>query len=202
VDSTPFFRYFRVNSTAGGVQSMTQLTAAQLPMRHSIPVHLSIADTGALARIDSVRAVRVTFSVSNGKSGAEERFRTLSRLIRMPNAGLANQKTCGDAPIFGSTPIGIASILPDSSRRVRIGFARSVDEASGERDVERYVIWRRMSPSTDWGDPLVTVPAGDTLYVYDDFGLLPGETYRYAVAAQDCTPTISGLRESADIVIP
>jgi prepilin-type N-terminal cleavage/methylation domain-containing protein len=202
VDSTPFFRYFRVSSTVGGVQSMSQLTAAQLPMRHTVPVHLSIADTGALARIDSVRAVRVTFSVSNGKAGAEERFRTLSRLIRLPNAGLANTKSCGDAPIFTATPVGIASILPDSSRRVRLAFVRSVDEASGERDVERYVVWRRMSPSTDWGDPLVTIPGGDTLYVYNDFGLTPGETYRYAVAAQDCTPTLSGLRETADILIP
>jgi len=203
IDSTAFFTYFRVRTTAGGVSSMQQVAANTLPWRHTVPIHLSINDTGANARIDSIRAVRVAFSVSNGKSGSEERFRTLSRLIRLPNVGLANTRSCGDAPIFSATPSVANIILPDSvTRAVRLQFVRSVDELAGERDVERYVVWRRISPATDWGDPFVTVPGGDSLNTYIDATVTSGLTYRYAVSAQDCTPTLSGQQLSAEITIP
>lgn len=198
-----FFEYFRVSSTAAGVQSMSQLATASLPMRHSRPIHLAINDTGTFARIDSVRAVRVNFTVSNGQTGTLARTRALSRLIRLPNMGLVNTRSCGDAPIFASAVTAANSFASDSvTRIVQVRFVRSVDEASGERDVERYVIWRRPSTETDWGDPYVVIPGGDSAYVYSDAGITSGISYYYAVSAQDCTPTLSPMRTSAMITIP
>lgn len=198
-----FFEYFRVSATAAGVQTMSQLAAASLPMRHSRPIHLAINDTGALARIDSIRAVRVNFTVTNGQSGADERRRSLSRLIRLPNMGLVNTRSCGDQPIFSSTVTAANSFASDSiTRIVRLTFVRSVDEVSGERDVERYVIWRRLSANTDWGDPYVVLPGGDSLYVYSDAGITSGDEYYYAVSAQDCTPSLSSQRTSNMVTIP
>jgi len=43
----------------------------------------------------------------------------------------------------------------------------------------------------EWGDPYRSVPGGVDLYVQIDEDVEPGATYEYAVAAQDCTPTLS-----------
>lgn len=199
---TPFFRYFREFTTPAGVATMDTLPMASLPMRHSIPIHLSITDIGAAARIDSIRAVRVSFTVTNGKAGAEERFRALTRLIRLPNVGLVNTKTCGDQPIFAATPAALDTVAPDSTQIIRLTFAASVDEAAGERDVERYVIWRRLSTVVDWGDPYVTLPGGTDPNIFVDANVVPGESYYYGVAAQDCTPSLSGRRTSNLVTLP
>lgn len=198
----PFFRYFRLRATASA-QSLDTVPRASLPWRHTRPIHLAASDTGTAARIDSIRAVRVSFTVTNGRSGTDEQLRSISRLIRLPNVGLADTKTCGDAPIFSAT-INIATgIASDSvTRYARLTFQRSVDEASGERDVERYVIFRRFGSASDWGDPFVTIPAGDTLYVYNDLTVIEDSTYRFAVAAQDCTPSLSPLRTTSTVTIP
>lgn len=200
---TPFFAYFRVRAAAGtGVLSMSQIAAAELPMRHSRPIHLALNDTGALARIDSIRAIRISFTITNGLTGGEERLRALSRLVRLPNAGLVNTRSCGDQPIFSS------SILADTVRDAggalvaRVQWVRSVDEASGERDVERYVVWRKLTTDPDWGDPYVALPGGDSLYTYIDGGVASGGAYLYAVSAQDCTPSLSTQRTSGTVTIP
>jgi len=151
----------------------------------------------------------VSFTVTNGRSGSDEQLRAITRLIRLPNVGLANTKTCGDAPIFGATinivagvEVEVDSLGVDSTRYVRLSFLPSVDEASGELDVERYVIFRRFGSVADWGDPLATIPGGDTLYIYNDVTVIKDSTYRFAVAAQDCTPSLSGLRETSTVTIP
>jgi type II secretory pathway pseudopilin PulG len=198
----PFFRYFRLTST-GTSQSLDTVARASLPWRHTRPIHLAANDTGTAARIDSIRAIRVSFTVTNGRSGDDEQVRSISRLIRLPNVGIANTKTCGDAPIFGATINIVAAVdAADSTRYVRLSFLPSVDENSGERDVERYVIFRRFGSVADWGDPLATIPGGDTLYIYNDVTVIKDSTYRFAVAAQDCTPSLSGLRETSTVTIP
>ena len=112
--------------------------------------------------------------------------------------------TMPSKPIFTSTIT--ADTIRDAGNRVvaRIQWLRSVDENSGERDVERYVVWRKFADSTDWGDPYVAVPGGDSLYLYIDGGVEPGFGYRYnyAVSAQDCTPSLSSQRTSSAVTIP
>jgi hypothetical protein len=196
--TTPFFQYFKIRTVAfSGVQSLDSVPNSSLPWRHTVAVHLSIADIGTAARIDSIRAVRLNFTVSNGRSGAAERFRSLSRLIRLPNVGLVNTKSCGDAPLFSVTPT-----LDWHSSTARLRFTASVDEASGEKDVERYVIWRRLSTTTEWGDPYATLTSGAGPYTYLDASVTSGLSYYYAVAAQDCTPTLSTLRSTDSLSIP
>jgi prepilin-type N-terminal cleavage/methylation domain-containing protein len=197
----PFFRYFRLFGSTSSL-SLDTVPRNQLPLRHSRPIHLALNDTGSFARIDSIRAVRVSFTVTNGRSGADEQRRSISRLIRLPNAGLSNARTCGDAPIFTASVSITTTVLPDSTRSVRLNFARSIDETSGERDVERYVIFRRFGSETDYGDPLATIPGGDTAYVYTDATVIKDSTYRYAVSAQDCTPTLSSLQQTSTVTIP
>jgi prepilin-type N-terminal cleavage/methylation domain-containing protein len=199
----PFFEYFRERNTVSGVKTLDTLVTGTLPLRHTRPIHLALNDIGAFALIDSIRAVRVSFTVTNGKTGADQRFRALSRLIRLPNVGLVNTKTCGDAPIFTATPVAHDTLAADEVTPViTVTFAPSVDETAGEEDVERYVIWRRLSTVLDWGDPLVTLPNGASPNVFTDAEIVSGLSYYYAVAAQDCTPSISGQRVSNLVTVP
>ena len=104
--------------------------------------------------------MQVTFAVTNGLSGAAERRRSLSRYIRLPNVGLAVRKTCGDEPILG-TPL--TAVWNATSGGVDLTWNAAVDELAGERDVERYVIWRRLASDVAWGDPHVSLsPTGTT----------------------------------------
>ena len=149
-----------------------------------------------------VRGVRVNMSATNGKTGADERTRAISRLIWMPNAGQANRKTCGDVPILGSVLFAAANGVVNGAKVVNLTWVRATDETGGEKDVERYVVWRRLQADVDWGDPYVALPAGLVNYSYTDGVVVSGQTYMYALAAQDCTPSLSSLSTAGPITIP
>lgn len=195
----PFLQYYRLSTPlGGGTPALSLIPAASLPWTHSVKVHLALNDTGPAARIDSVRAVRVNFTSTNGRSGSAERLRTLSRLIALPNAGLVSKKSCGDVPQLGGVvPVAAEGYAADGvTPVVNLTWGAATDETAGEQDVERYVVWRKLSTELDWGDPYVTIPTGTAPYHYQDPSVAPQTSYYYAVAAQDCTPTLSSQASS------
>jgi hypothetical protein len=149
--------------------------------------------------------VRITLTATNGLTGAEERRRTVTRMIRLPNAGLTDRQNCGDEPLLGAfTFTATLGALVTGEIVINLAWTQAQDEASGEADVARYVIWRRTPadpPFTDL-DPYLSIPAGNLNYVYTDVDVVSGETYFYAIAAQDCTPSLSSLRTAGPVVIP
>lgn len=168
------------------------------PLRHEAAIHGSEVDTGRVARVDSVRAVRVRFSVTSGETGPGELRRSVERTIRLPNAGMAVRNVCGDEP--QGTGLGAQVVLmPDGTRVVGLAWGPSVDETSGEGDVLRYILWRRTDGAPEWGDPFVSIPAGLPAYNYVDQSVLPGHSYQYAIASQDCTPSRSPLGVSPTV---
>lgn len=197
----PFFSYLRLVRPAGGAVGLDSVPATWLPLRHTAALHGSAADTGVSRRVDSLRAVRVSYTVTNGLIGAEERRRPTSVLVPLPNMGLAKLQSCGDGPIHGQ-PLLAAADTANGVSHVELSWAAAVDETSGERDVMRYVLWRRVAADPDWGAPYVSIPAGNATYVYTDAAVSPGDTYVYAVAAQDCTPSLSARSSSAAVTIP
>jgi prepilin-type N-terminal cleavage/methylation domain-containing protein len=200
--STPFFQYFRHTSVLGGGLQLQQVPNATLPLMHTKPIHLALNDTGAFARIDSVRAVLVNFTITNGLTGSSERKRQMTRMIRLPNAGLAQKKTCGDSPILG---VGLTAVFQAGATgepTVRLTWPKATDESGGEKDVERYVIYRRASIDPDWGDPYLSIPAGQATYLYVDAAVASGDRYFYGLMAQDCTPSLSPLVSSVQVNIP
>ena len=197
--AVPFFQYYAQVMVAGS-PVMQQVPNGVLPLQHTVPIHLAISDTGSAARIDSVRAVLVSFSVTNGLSGSSERRRPLSRYIRLPNVGLTNKQTCGDPPILGT---GLTAAWNGATTGVDLTWNAAVDELAGERDVVRYVIWRRSVSDSSWGDPFLSFPpAGTPTYIYTDRDVTSGSKYIYGLAAQDCTPANSNLVASAEVDIP
>lgn len=195
----PFFRYHRITMVSGN-PTLSLVVNATLPWQHSIPIHLALSDTGAVARIDSVRAVQVSFTVTNGLTGTAERKRAMSRYMRLPNVGLANKKTCGDEPILG---VGLTATWNPVAGGVDLAWNAAVDEAGGEKDVQRYVIWRRLNTELAFGDPYLSIPpAGLPVYGYTDAAVVSGSSYIYGLAAQDCTPLTSTRVETLQVNIP
>lgn len=193
----PFFRYL-----LQGDSVVDSIPDSGLPLRHSVPIHLSPADTGAAALIDTVRAVRVNLGATNDRSGGQEQKVFMSRIVRFPNAGLGVVESCGSPPILS---VGLGSsvdTLGTGEPAVILSWNAAVDETGGEEDVIRYVIWRRTLPETDWGDPYLSIPAGAAPYTYTDAAVMPDSSYVYALAAQDCTPSLSTMASSGVNAIP
>ncbi len=191
-----FFTYYVLDS--GQPESpVAEVPTSYLPVAHTITNHGAPTDVGVVAGVDSVRAVRVTYAATNGLSGSSESVREITRLIRIPNAGLANRPSCGNRPLLGTT-LTAAGFAPTQSANghIELRWAPAVDEITGEQDVLRYVVWRRVGDAGPWGDPLTSIAPGDAAYVYRDFGAQPDVLYSYAVAAQDCTPQYSAMSES------
>lgn len=194
----PFFTYYRAATASGG--TVEPLNPTDLPVAHTVPIHGSVGDTGAVALVDSILAVRVSYAATSGLAGADLPTRTISRLIRLPNAGLAAQPNCGNRPLLGSglEATGVDATV-SASGFIRLTWQRAVDEHTGEQDVIRYVLWRREGDDGPWGDPLVSVSPGSSTYVHEDHTAVLGVPYTYALAAQDCTPVYSALATSEEV---
>ncbi len=198
----PFFKYYRRVQGVGTNQTMDSVPTAWMPLRHTFPVHGAVADTGTVARIDNVRAVEVRFRTTDATPGAQQRIYETRRIIGLPNAGKRAARTCGDEPILGAINF---QAIPDLSvlgfPAVDLTWLAATDEAAGERDVVRYVIWKSTTPLTGNEDPFVSIPSGNANYAFKDTSILPSTTYYYALAAQDCTPSLSTLLNRT-VVIP
>ncbi len=161
--STPFFRYFGKRTYTSQSSELDSIPDSDLPLFHSALIHGSTADTANSARGDSIRAVRVSFRSTNGRQGAGEWFADVSRVIDLPGAGYGIVRTCGDEPILGSN-LTLQVVILEGTPNVKIDWLPATDESIGEKDVIRYVIYRRDVPNTgDWGDPFLSIPAGAPL---------------------------------------
>ncbi|HEX7051061.1 MAG TPA: prepilin-type N-terminal cleavage/methylation domain-containing protein [Longimicrobiales bacterium] len=202
-DSLPFFEYVRIVAPPDTQAWLEDIAADDLPLAHAAPIHGSPTDTGRLAVIDSIRAVRVHFTATNGMTGEDERTGAISRLIRLRNAGLAAPRTCGDEPLMTTSIAAVpVTIAGTGESAIELSWDPVADDGHGEGDVVRYVLWKRTATEVEWGDPFMSLPAGETSYLYVDPRVEPGVTYTYALAAQDCTPSLSGLTASSPVTVP
>lgn len=197
----PFFSYRALNTPSSGVATLVPVPAGWLPLRHTAPIHGQLPDTGAVARIDELRVVEVNYRVTNGRTGPDERTRAIRTSIPLLNAGIKKLVSCGDTPIFGQT-VTATAVDVGGVPRVDVAWAGATDEIAGEMDVIRYVIWRRGLGVADWGDPLASLPSGSAPYLFIDADVAAGQQYQYAVAAQDCTPSLSPRATSNLVTIP
>jgi prepilin-type N-terminal cleavage/methylation domain-containing protein len=193
--NTPFFQYFRRVTPVGTAAYFDSIPAAQLPLKHVRPIHGAVNDTGTVARIDSLRAVRVSFRVTDGQPGGQERIYSFARTIALPNAGVATKKTCGDEPLLGSVNFTAESAELDDSPAIRLSWTAATDDGGGASDIVRYVIYRTTQAGAlqagDLGDPYMSLPAGETTYSYVDTDVVRGRAYYYSLAAQDCASALS-----------
>ena len=186
----PFFRYVRRVAPVGQAERLETIPSNRL-LYHSARRHGSPADAGSVALIDSVRAVEINLRTTSGEQNATEQVRIVKRLVQLPNAGIARLSTCGSKPAFSGVITAQPGVL-DSQPAITLGWNPAADESGGEHDVLRYVIWRKTDVADPWGDPHTSISvAGTASYQYEDRALEPNTQYFYAIAAQDCTPSLS-----------
>ncbi len=200
-----FFRYYYQRVPAGGASSATLDTVptASMPLKHSVALHGSSTDVGAAALIDSVARVEINFTVTNAQTGPAARSRSVAFSVPLPNVGTRAVISCGNAPILGTALNANWVINPGPDTVMVLTWSQATDEVSGEKDVRAYIVWRRAKGATDWGDPIATVPAGPATPSWTDptaEPIAPG--YDYALAAQDCTPSLSTLATASPPVSP
>jgi hypothetical protein len=171
-----------------------------LPLFHTT-THGSTADTAKSALTDSIRLVRLHFVGTYYGPRGDSAYRAVDVGIRLMNSGLLKLSTCGDAPVFGQAVAG-AYIVGSSPQKVTISFSRAFDEGAGEKDVERYAIYRREVTVATFGEAITSIPAGQATYSYNDLTVVPGKSYVYAVGAQDCGGQFSALGTTAVVAVP
>jgi len=193
-----FFRYHykRIPSTGTSRATLDTVPASWMPVRHSWAIHGSAADTAASARADSLAVVEASFTVTNGLTGTQLRSRSINFMVPMPNVGTKKVTSCGDIPILGTTVNAtwvIDNLASPPDTTMVLTWNPAVDEVGGETDVRTYVIWRRNVGEPTWGDPIASVPAGAVSPSFADETAVPLSIpgYEYALAAQDCTPSLS-----------
>lgn len=191
------FQYFQENDT-GAVVLIPQ---SRLPLYHSVAAHGSLADTGSYALIDSIRSVRVRLTAVYHDPRQGDVLRPIRTTIRLLNAGLVNRTTCGQPPL-GVAVTTATSVAGAISPFVKLRWGPSLDDGSGENDVDRYAIFRRPDTAATFIQPFASVPAGDTSYTYIDSDVKSGDHWIYGVAATDCTPRSSAVATTGVIVVP
>lgn len=184
----PFFKYQRV--MANGVIDSIPTS--------SLPVYWD--QTASIA--DSIRAIAISVSgVFNGhdlQHKAKSFVRTVNSQTAPANIGLSQRGSCGDVPLSPGAPV-VALVNVGGVNRYQMTWTASADEASGEQDVERYVVFRHVV-GQPWGEPLDQIGKSNSpSYMWEDFDINPGVTYEYGVSAQDCSPANSSMRTSAAI---
>ncbi len=187
---TNFFQYMKPNN-AGGLDS---IKAAQLPLFHSAPIHGSPADTGTSALTDSIRVVRMTVTGLYNDPDKGAIMKTVVSSTKLLNAGMSRSTVCGDKPIAVTTAVAAPTVVAGHVTKVTLAWVKSLDQDAGEKDIGRYMVFKKLTASSDWGSPIADLAASQDTYSLDDTTLGPlGTSWVYGVIAQDCSPNNSSV---------
>lgn len=199
--SDTIFQYFKGDTTG----ALSPISSAFLPLVHTAAIHGAPNDTGRSALTDSIRQVKVQFtSVFHDARTGKDTYRRLQTTIHIMNAGLIHHSTCGQPPL-GVTPTATVTAANGTTifqPYVTLTWNASVDDGTGENDVVRYAIYRRIDTVAAFDQPIASVPAGSASYSFNDSDVLSGQNWVYGVAAQDCTPQSSPIGTSSTVTIP
>lgn len=202
--NVPFFRYwYDPTKYVSLATDLDTVPRSWLPLTKPVARKGILPDTGTAvsARIDAVRAVEVTYEAVEPASGVRQ---TTRYTVPLPNTVWGRQgRACGRVPLTPTSPSVAWNV---DSLAVLVQFTNAVDDGAGELDAVRYVLWRRLNGTTQWGEPLATIStiSGTTTYRYKDAGVDRGlgRQYQYALAVQDCTPNLSALATSSTVTVP
>lgn len=195
IDNTdpPTFRYMTLDAN----DNPLEIDRSRLPLFH-VPVHGSAQDIDGSATTDSIRMVKIFLRARpDGKSTAiADRY--VDANIRLLNAGLLKHITCGEAPVFNSA---VTSTLDSTTKEVVLQWNKADDEGGGEKDVDRYLIFRKKEGVVDFTNPYASVAAGESSYTFRDGSATSGN-WIYGVSAQDCGGQHSPVMVSPRVTVP
>jgi type II secretory pathway pseudopilin PulG len=191
------FQYFKKDSTGTAVA----IPASRLPAYHSAPIHGAPNDTGRSLLTDSIRTVRVRLTAMFRDRNGVQIVRRIDMTIQLMNAGLIRRNSCGESPLGVSPSATVVTDTMTALPMVRITWTKSGDEGEGEKDVERYSIFRRTIDGT-FAEPIASIPGGSATYAFEDREVAPDQQWVYGVTTQDCTPNVSPMSATGTVTIP
>jgi prepilin-type N-terminal cleavage/methylation domain-containing protein len=192
----PAFRYFKADT----VGQLSEIPQSSLPLYHSAKIHNSKADSAKSALTDSIRVVRVRITGQYTDRKGVKQLRPVETGVRIMNAGLLHFRTCGDPPILTSVVTAVVTTVP--STKVTVSWVPSVDQAGGEKDIEQYAIFRRVSTAPQFTEPIASIPGGSPSYAFTDTQVASGDNLIYGIAAVDCGGQVSGLQTAPMVIVP
>ncbi|MDD4857836.1 MAG: choice-of-anchor J domain-containing protein [Candidatus Krumholzibacteria bacterium] len=202
----PLFKYYGDFNSDGVVRlwgdtdGNGQLSQAEIAALTAVTVaNLSkIVEVEISAEAESPN-MEASYVGPHSASGAERKYRSvvMTSKVRPRNVGTGSVDlhACGDPP--GSpTSLTAVDTPKDAGESIKLTFTASVDELSGEKDVDSYTLYRRASGETDWTCIGSISPTGGGTYtIYDDIHTLDppggpelGTQYYYIASAWDCRP--------------
>lgn len=198
-DTMPFFTYYKTDT----LNRLVAIPRSIMPLYH-VMIHGAVNDTGKFALTDSVQAVRVHFlTATRDPRTGQDALRTVETLVRLMNSGLLQRTSCGQPPYPVATPTVVTSASGAAVPFAKVTWTRSSDDGAGEKDIERYAIFRRPTASASFGDPISSIPASKAAtYSFTDNAVVAGQSYVYGIAAQDCTPLLSSATASLSVTVP
>lgn len=192
-----FFQYFKPNSTGG----LDSIKTAKLPLFHLAAVHGSPADTGNSAITDSIRVVRMTVTGLYNDPDKGAIMKTVVSATKLLNAGMVQSTVCGDLPLDVPSAAAVPTFVSGVITKVTITWTKSLDQDAGEKDVARYMVYKKPAASSDWGSPIADLAASQDTYTLDDT-TLPSGSWVYGVVAQDCSPSNSNVTSTGVVNVP
>jgi len=192
----PAFRYFKADTLG----ALIEIPQASLPLYHSAKIHNSKADSAKSALTDSIRVVRVRITGQYTDRKGVKQLRPIETGVRIMNAGLLHFKTCGDPPILSSVINAVVTTVPTT--KVTLSWVPSVDQGSGEKDIEQYAVYRRISTQTLFTEPMASIPGGSASYSFTDTQVTSGDKLIYGVSAVDCGGQVSAVQQTVTVTIP
>jgi fibronectin type 3 domain-containing protein len=88
------------------------------------------------------------------------------------------------------------------ARKVVVTWNSSVDQSSGEKDVEQYSIYRRSSATPLFSEPIASIPGGTPTYAFTDTQVQAGDQLVYGIAAVDCGGQSSAVQSAPLVIVP
>lgn len=173
------FHFYTIDTTG----ALVEIPGTRLPLVHTAPLHGVASDTGASATIDSIRVIRMYVPVAEGRGVVHgDTIQVIDHRTRLGNAMLAaGGGGCGMAPAGAAV-----SAQSQQGGQVTLSWSPSADDTGGQRNVERYIIYRRANNASVFGEPYASVAAGASTYTYIDRGVSSGQNWVYGLVAQNC----------------
>jgi hypothetical protein len=200
--SDVIFHYYKTDTLG----RLVEISQAALPLIHTAAIHGAQTDTGKSALTDSIRQVRVELtSIYHDPRTQQATPRSQTLTIHLMNAGLLHHTTCGEPPL---APTSVTAIVTPANGTtipqpfVTIAWTKSIDDGAGEKDVERYALYRRLPSATEFDEPFASVPGAASTYSFDDTDVTSAQTWIYGVASLDCSPATSSISAATQVVIP
>jgi prepilin-type N-terminal cleavage/methylation domain-containing protein len=200
----PLFKYYGDFNNDGFIRlwgdsnNDGNLSQAEIAAITSVPQNMlsKIIEVAVSVEAESPN-MEASYVGPHSTSGTERKYRSIvmTSKIRPRNVGTgsADLHACGNPPAPPTSLAG-GDTPRDAGESITLSFVQSTDESAGEKDVDKYALYRRKEGEVEWTCVNSITPTGAATYTIHDDSHTPAggpaidTPYYYMVTAWDCRP--------------